>query len=81
MGKLTVVGAGIGDPDLLTIKGKKVLESADVILYDALANEILLNYAPETALKIFVGKRRGFKSFEQEEINALIIKYANERIL
>ena len=79
MGKLTVVGAGIGDPDLLTIKGKKVLESAEVVLYDALANEILLNYAPETALKIFVGKRRGFKSFEQEEINALIIKYANER--
>ena len=78
MKKLTVVGAGIGDPDLITIKGKKVLESADVILYDALANEILLDYAPSTALKIFVGKRRGYKSFEQEEINDMIVKYANE---
>lgn len=78
MKKLTVVGAGIGDPDLLTIKGKKILESADVVLYDALANEILLDYAPTTALKIFVGKRRGFKSFEQEEINEMIVKYANE---
>ena len=78
MKKLTVVGAGIGDPDLITIKGKKVLESADVVLYDALANEILLNYAPTTALKIFVGKRRGYKSFEQDEINAMIVKYATE---
>ena len=79
MSRLTVVGAGIGDPDLLTIKGKKVLESADVVLYDALANEILLNYAPESALKIFVGKRRGYKAFEQEEINDMIVKYAKER--
>ncbi len=78
MKKLTVVGAGIGDPDLITIKGKKVLESADVVLYDALANEILLNYAPTRALKIFVGKRRGYKSFEQDEINAMIVKYATE---
>ncbi len=79
MKKLSVVGAGIGDPDLLTIKGKKILESADVVLYDALANEILLDYAPATALKIFVGKRRGYKSFEQEEINNMILKYANEK--
>ncbi|MDZ7878605.1 MAG: uroporphyrinogen-III C-methyltransferase [Saprospiraceae bacterium] len=76
MAKLTVVGAGTGDPDLITLKAIKALESADVVLYDTLANEVLLNYAPDTALKIFVGKRRGFKTFEQDDINDLIVTYA-----
>jgi len=78
MKRFTVVGAGIGDPDLITVKGKKVLESADVVLYDALANEALLDYVPDAALKIFVGKRRGFKAYEQEEINEMIVRFANE---
>ena len=55
--KVTLVGAGPGDPDLLTIKGAKALADAQVVLYDALANDVLLNYAPN-ALKIFVGKRK-----------------------
>jgi uroporphyrin-III C-methyltransferase len=73
--KLTVVGAGAGDPELITLKAIKALQSANVVLYDALANEELLSHAPN-AEKIFVGKRRGFKTFEQEEINALIVQYA-----
>ena len=52
--KLTLVGAGPGDPELITLKGIKALESADVILYDALVNPLLLEHAPE-AKKIFVG--------------------------
>jgi uroporphyrin-III C-methyltransferase len=72
---LTVVGAGPGDPELLTLKGLKALQSADVVLYDALANEALLAHAP-LALKIFVGKKRGQKPFDQDAINALIIEKA-----
>ncbi len=74
--KLTLVGAGPGDPDLLTLKGAKALQSADVVLYDALANPELLNLAPKSALKVFVGKRAGRHRYSQEEINQLIVKYA-----
>ena len=56
-GKLTVVGAGPGDVDLITLKGIKALQNADVVLYDALVSPELLEYAP-VAEKIFVGKRR-----------------------
>lgn len=73
--KLTLVGAGPGDPDLITVKGVKALESAAVILYDALANPALLGYA-SGAIKIYVGKRRGKHSFTQIEINQMIVKYA-----
>ncbi|GAA3513380.1 uroporphyrinogen-III C-methyltransferase [Aquimarina addita] len=73
--KLTVVGAGPGDPDLITIKAIKVLESADVVLYDALINEDLLVYAPN-AEKIFVGKRKGCYKYQQEQINELIVSRA-----
>lgn len=73
--KLTLVGAGPGDPELITVKGVKALESADVVLYDALLDRKLLRYAPN-AKKIFVGKRSGFKACTQEEIHDLIVKYA-----
>ncbi len=73
--KLTLVGAGPGDPELITLKGIKALESADVILYDALVNPLLLEHAPE-AKKIFVGKRKGFHRFSQDEINNLIVEQA-----
>lgn len=73
--KVTLVGAGPGDIELITLKGIKAIENADVILYDALVNEELLNHAPN-ALKIFVGKRRGFKAYSQEEINHLIVENA-----
>jgi uroporphyrin-III C-methyltransferase len=74
-GKVTLVGAGPGDPDLFTIKGLKALQKAEVILYDALINPKLLNHN-RTAKKIFVGKRRGFTKETQVEINKLIVEYA-----
>ena len=73
---VTLVGAGPGDPDLLTIKGAKALAEANVVLYDALANEELLSYAPKRALKIFVGKRKGFHAYSQDQINQLIVDNA-----
>lgn len=75
--KLTLVGAGPGDPDLITVKGIKALAEADVVLYDALANEELLSYTPTRTKKIFVGKRAGMHYLQQHEINRLIVKYAN----
>ncbi|APY11457.1 uroporphyrinogen-III C-methyltransferase [Seonamhaeicola sp. S2-3] len=77
--KLTVVGAGPGDEDLITLKAIKAIESANVILYDALINESLLKYASADAELIFVGKRRGCYAFQQEQINELIVSKANER--
>ena len=74
--QVTLVGAGPGDPDLLTIKGAKALAEANVVLYDALANEELLSYAPKKALKIFVGKRKGCHEYTQDEINQLIVDNA-----
>ncbi|WP_201986014.1 uroporphyrinogen-III C-methyltransferase [Hymenobacter rubidus] len=74
--RLTVVGAGPGDPELLTLKGARVLGSADVVLYDALANEALLVHVRPDAPRIFVGKRRGFHGLTQAEINDLIVAQA-----
>ena len=71
--KLTVVGAGPGDVDLITVKAIKVLKTADVVLYDALVNEELLDYINPDAEKIFVGKRRGCYKYQQEQINELIV--------
>lgn len=74
--KVTLVGAGPGDPDLLTIKGMKALQSANAVFYDALVNKALLAYAPKDAQLIFVGKRRGFKAYSQDEINDMLVNYA-----
>ena len=74
--KITLVGAGPGDPDLLTIKGLRALQNADVVLYDALVNPELLNEAPKNALKIYVGKRANNHRYSQDEINLLIVQYA-----
>ncbi|WP_397447534.1 uroporphyrinogen-III C-methyltransferase [Polaribacter sp. R77954] len=74
--KLTVVGAGPGDVDLITVKAIKVLKSADVVLYDALVNEELLDYINPEAEQIFVGKRRGCYKYQQEQINELIVARA-----
>lgn len=75
-GRLTLVGAGPGDPELISLKGIKALKEADVILYDALVHPDLLNHAPESAKKIFVGKKKGVCQFPQEEINKLIVDCA-----
>ena len=74
--KVTLVGAGPGDPDLLTIKGAKALAEANVVLYDALANEEILTYAPKKSIKIFVGKRKGSHEYSQDQINQLIVDNA-----
>ena len=73
---LTLVGAGPGDPELITLKGIKALRQADAILYDALANEELLAYAPATAPRVYVGKRAGQHKVKQEQINQMIVQYA-----
>tara|TARA_R110002073_G_scaffold299575_1_gene466615 strand:+ start:8413 stop:9201 length:789 start_codon:yes stop_codon:yes gene_type:complete len=73
--QVTLVGAGPGDPDLITVKGAKALAKADVVLYDALANDRLLEYAPN-AKKVFVGKRKGYKRYSQERINELLVENA-----
>lgn len=73
--KITLVGAGPGDADLITLKGIKALQSADVVLYDALVNEDLLDFAPN-AEKIYVGKRSSDHSHSQDAINKLMVDYA-----
>lgn len=74
--KITLLGAGPGDPELLTLKGVKALQTAEVVLYDALINESLLAFAPDQAIKIYVGKRSGEHAFEQDAINKLMVDYA-----
>lgn len=79
MAKLTVVGAGPGDPELITLKAIKALRDADVVLYDALANEELLDYCHPLCERIFVGKRGHEKSITQDSINYLIAEKAYEK--
>lgn len=74
--KVTLVGAGPGDPDLITVKAVKAIQTADVILYDALVNESLLEYAKPSAAKIYVGKRAEQLSTSQDYINKLMVDYA-----
>jgi uroporphyrin-III C-methyltransferase len=74
--RLTLVGAGPGDVDLITLKAIKALQQADVVLYDALVNPELLEHAPAAAPRLFVGKRAGAHSLKQDEINELIVKSA-----
>ncbi|CAL1516856.1 uroporphyrinogen-III C-methyltransferase [Chitinophaga sp. MM2321] len=74
--KLTLVGAGPGDPELITVKGLKAIQHARVILYDALSNNELLEHAPANCLRRFVGKRAGMHVYSQDEINRMIVKYA-----
>ncbi|AKD05700.1 uroporphyrin-III methyltransferase [Pontibacter korlensis] len=76
MPKLTLVGAGPGDEDLITLKGIKALKQANVVLYDALVNPELLKHAPADAPKVYVGKRAGAHHLKQEEINKLIVDFA-----
>ncbi len=74
--RITLVGAGPGDPELITMKGIKALNQAKVVLYDALVHEDLLDHAPEDSLKIFVGKRVGVCQMSQEKINETLVASA-----
>jgi uroporphyrinogen III methyltransferase/synthase len=77
-GRVFLIGAGPGDPGLITIKGLACLKKADVVVYDYLANEDLLKAGREGAERIYVGKKGEDHTFSQEEINALIVKKAEE---
>jgi uroporphyrin-III C-methyltransferase/precorrin-2 dehydrogenase/sirohydrochlorin ferrochelatase len=75
-GHVALVGAGPGDPELLTVKALRLIESADVLLHDDLVPSAILSLAPPHAVVINVGKRCGTKIITQEEINALMIEHA-----
>jgi uroporphyrinogen III methyltransferase/synthase len=77
-GKVYLVGAGPGDPGLLTVKGCEVLRSCDVVIYDALANPVLVQYAPPEAERIFVGRTHSQERITQAEIHRLMIERARQ---
>jgi uroporphyrin-III C-methyltransferase len=78
MSKVFLVGAGPGDPDLITIKGLNCIKKADVILYDRLVNKELLSYAKENVELIFCGKLPNLHVLQQEAINHDLVKYAKK---
>lgn len=77
-GKVYLVGAGCGDPELITVKARRLLRSCDVVLYDSLIHPNLLNDVPDHAEKVSVGKRKGSHSSKQVEINQLLIAFAQQ---
>ena len=78
-GKVYLVGAGPGDPELLTLKAARLLASADVVLHDALVSDGVLAMISRAAEVINVGKRAGYKLLTQDEINALLVSYGRTR--
>ncbi|MED1205414.1 uroporphyrinogen-III C-methyltransferase [Heyndrickxia acidicola] len=76
MSKVYLVGAGPGDPELITVKGLKAIKHSDVILYDRLVNPEILEYAKKDAEMIYCGKSPQHHAYTQEKINQLICKYA-----
>ncbi len=76
--KVYLIGAGPGDPELITVKGKESIEKADIIIYDYLASPELLKHAADTAEIIYVGKKGGDHTLSQEKINQLLIEKANQ---
>jgi uroporphyrinogen III methyltransferase/synthase len=78
MSKVYLVGAGPGDPELITLKGRRILEQADSILYDHLASERLLDFAPTSAERLYVGKKRAEHAYSQDEIAAMLIERARQ---
>jgi len=75
-GKVYLIGAGPGDPDLITVKGRRILEHADSILFDHLAPAALLSFAPRSAERVYVGKKKSDHEFTQEEIGAMLVERA-----
>jgi len=78
LGKVYLIGAGPGDPGLFTLKGKRCLEEADVVVYDYLANPRLLRYAKPNAELIYVGKQADQHTLPQEEIGRLLVARASQ---
>jgi len=77
-GHVYLVGAGPGDPGLITLKGKACIENADVLVYDYLASSYLLAYAREGAEQIYVGKKGGDHTLKQHQINQLLVEKAGK---
>src|ERR1700761_1040129 len=76
MGKVYLIGAGPGDPELLTVKAARLLERATVVLHDSLVSREVLALIPAAAEIVDVGKRAGQKLLTQDEINSLLVSYA-----
>jgi len=81
VGKVFIVGAGPGDVDLITVKGLRCIECADVILYDRLINKNLLSYAKREAKLIFCGKLPQQHAMIQEQINQSLVSYAQQGLI
>lgn len=78
MGKVFLVGAGPGDPELITVKGMKIIQNSDVVLYDRLVNPELLTFAKKDAKLIYCGKTPNQHTLSQDMINSLLCKYASQ---
>lgn len=77
-GKVWLVGAGPGDPELLTLKALKIIQAADVLVHDRLVPQAILDLAPSGARRLYVGKRKSRHSVPQEELNLLLVALAHQ---
>jgi uroporphyrin-III C-methyltransferase len=80
-GEVWLVGAGPGDPDLLTLKALKVLQKADVVVHDGLVSDEILDLSPVAARRISVAKRKSRHSYSQDEINRMLVAFALEGLI
>lgn len=78
MAQVYLVGCGVGDVELLTLKAYKIIQNVDIVLYDHLISDAIMELVPKTTHKVYVGKQKGSHSKSQEEINELILHYAND---
>lgn len=77
-GVVYLIGAGPGDPGLITLKGKEILESCDALVYDHLASKEFLSWVPSRCKTFYVGKQAGCHSMKQDQINELLVQLALE---
>jgi uroporphyrin-III C-methyltransferase/precorrin-2 dehydrogenase/sirohydrochlorin ferrochelatase len=76
--KVYLVGCGLGDPDLLTLKAYKIMQSVDVVLFDNLVSDEIMALVPEQTIKVYVGKKKGHHSKSQKDIHETIIQYTSK---